>query len=128
MTCSARRFVWQHKSCQKLASRKSSRKESVVLLLLMWSGMFWGPTWSQRKCVSTRITFSDQHILRFLVEASSSSESLESEDVSLSFWSSHSELEVSTVIKELLHAEDVGSLSGSVVAWSFLFLALLPVG
>ena len=63
--------------------KKSSRKESGVLWLLMWSGMFWGPR-SRRNYVSTWVTFffSDQPVLRFWAEASSGSESLESEDVS----------------------------------------------
>ena len=45
-----------------------------------------------------------------------------------SFSSSPSEVEVSTVVKETLSEEDVVSLSGSAVAWRFLFLGQLPVG
>ena len=71
------------------------------------------------------------------MEASSGSEALESEDKSSSemksgriksFSSLPSKPEVSTVLEESLLIEDVSSLSGSVAAWLFLFLALLPVG
>ena len=45
-----------------------------------------------------------------------------------SFSFSPSELEVLTVLEESLSKEDVVSQSGLVMAWRFLFLALLPVG
>ena len=71
-----------------------------------------------------------------MMEASSGSESLDSEDVSSSelfgrmksFLSSPSQVELSTVLGESPSEEDVISLSGSVVAWRFLFLGPLPAG
>ena len=69
---------------QKSASMKVLRKERVVLWLLMWSGIFWGPTWSRRNCVPTGVTFSDQPLLKFSAESSSCSESLKLEEVSSS--------------------------------------------
>ena len=46
--------------------------------------IFWGPMWSPWNCVSTRVTRSDQPLLRFSAGASSGSDSLDSEDVSSS--------------------------------------------
>ena len=55
------------------------RKCGALVVDVVWDIL--GPTWSQRKCVSTRVTLSDQPVLRFLVEASSGSDLLDSEDI-----------------------------------------------